>query len=97
MAVSFITRLLTLVLCYAYPAYDCYKTLELSTPQMEQLRFWCQYWESGRRRQRRQGKGFCVYLPLVRRFRSGNPLMSMGCGGNGEEGDGGVHSLAAVT
>jgi len=33
-----------LVLGYAYPAYDCYKTLELNTPQMEQLRFWCQYW-----------------------------------------------------
>ncbi|XP_004959624.2 putative HVA22-like protein g [Setaria italica] len=44
MAVSFITRLLTLALGYAYPAYDCYKTLELNTPQMEQLRFWCQYW-----------------------------------------------------
>ena len=33
-----------LVLGYAYPAYDCYKALELNTPQMEQLRFWCQYW-----------------------------------------------------
>ncbi|RLN36286.1 hypothetical protein C2845_PM03G04380 [Panicum miliaceum] len=44
MAVSFITRLLTLVLGYAYPAYDCFKTLELNAPQMEQLRFWCQYW-----------------------------------------------------
>ncbi|KAG2636435.1 HVA22-like protein i [Panicum virgatum] len=44
MAVSFITKLLMLVLGYAYPAYDCYKALELNTPQMEQLRFWCQYW-----------------------------------------------------
>ncbi|KAL6601685.1 hypothetical protein ACP70R_044905 [Stipagrostis hirtigluma subsp. patula] len=44
MAVSFITRLLTLALGYAYPAYDCYKTLERNVPQMEHLRFWCQYW-----------------------------------------------------
>uniref|UniRef100_A0A0E0M3U6 HVA22-like protein n=1 Tax=Oryza punctata TaxID=4537 RepID=A0A0E0M3U6_ORYPU len=42
MAVSLITRLLTLVLGYAYPAYDCYKTLELNKPQIDQLRFWCQ-------------------------------------------------------
>ncbi|CAN6198691.1 unnamed protein product [Urochloa humidicola] len=44
MAVSFITRILTLGLGYVYPAYDCYKTLELNTPQMEQLLFWCKYW-----------------------------------------------------
>ncbi|KAG0544611.1 hypothetical protein BDA96_02G290900 [Sorghum bicolor] len=44
MAVSFVTRLLTLALGYAYPAYGCYKTLELNAPQMERLRFWCQYW-----------------------------------------------------
>ena len=33
-----------LVLGYAYPAYDCYKTVELNRPEIEQLRFWCQYW-----------------------------------------------------
>jgi receptor expression-enhancing protein 1/2/3/4 len=33
-----------LVLGYAYPAYDCYKTVELNRPEVEQLRFWCQYW-----------------------------------------------------
>ncbi|KAG8057552.1 hypothetical protein GUJ93_ZPchr0002g24013 [Zizania palustris] len=44
MAVSVITRLLTLVLGHAYPAYECYKTLELNEPRIEQLRFWCQYW-----------------------------------------------------
>ncbi|KAL6846706.1 hypothetical protein ACP4OV_024154 [Aristida adscensionis] len=44
MAVSFITRFLILALGYVYPAYDCYKTLELNTPQIEQLRFWCTYW-----------------------------------------------------
>jgi hypothetical protein len=35
---------LRLVLGYAYPAYDCYKTVELNRPDVEQLRFWCQYW-----------------------------------------------------
>ncbi|ONM23112.1 HVA22-like protein i, partial [Zea mays] len=45
MAVSFVARLLTLALGYACPAYDCYKTLELNAPpQVERLRFWCQYW-----------------------------------------------------
>uniref|UniRef100_A0A8I7B9K1 HVA22-like protein n=2 Tax=Hordeum vulgare subsp. vulgare TaxID=112509 RepID=A0A8I7B9K1_HORVV len=44
MAVSLITRLLTLALGYAYPAYACYKTLELHPPKIEQLIFWCQYW-----------------------------------------------------
>lgn len=29
---------------YVYPAYDCYKTVELDRPEIEQLRFWCQYW-----------------------------------------------------
>ena len=34
-----------LALGYACPAYDCYKTLELNAPpQVERLRFWCQYW-----------------------------------------------------
>ncbi|KAJ1277600.1 hypothetical protein BS78_04G016500 [Paspalum vaginatum] len=41
---SFVTGVLTLVLGYAYPAYDCYKTVELNRPEVEQLRFWCQYW-----------------------------------------------------
>ncbi|RRT53577.1 hypothetical protein B296_00043585 [Ensete ventricosum] len=35
---------LLLVLGYAYPAYLCYKTVELNKPGIEQLRFWCQYW-----------------------------------------------------
>ncbi|KAG7037908.1 HVA22-like protein i [Cucurbita argyrosperma subsp. argyrosperma] len=29
---------------YAYPAYECYKTVEMNKPEIEQLRFWCQYW-----------------------------------------------------
>ncbi|KAL0017012.1 hypothetical protein SO802_004081 [Lithocarpus litseifolius] len=29
---------------YAYPAYECYKTVEKNKPEIEHLRFWCQYW-----------------------------------------------------
>ena len=29
---------------YAYPAYECYKAVEKNKPEIEQLRFWCQYW-----------------------------------------------------
>ncbi|KAG0452998.1 hypothetical protein HPP92_025361 [Vanilla planifolia] len=41
---SFLSRALALVLGYAYPAYECFKTVELNRPEIEQLRFWCQYW-----------------------------------------------------
>ncbi|CAL1355624.1 unnamed protein product [Linum trigynum] len=41
---SFLTRGLVLAFGYAYPAYECYKTVELNKPEIEQLRFWCQYW-----------------------------------------------------
>ncbi|EOY15005.1 Abscisic acid-responsive isoform 3 [Theobroma cacao] len=41
---SFLTRGLVMVFGYAYPAYECYKTVELNKPEIEQLRFWCQYW-----------------------------------------------------
>ncbi|RRT80171.1 hypothetical protein B296_00007962, partial [Ensete ventricosum] len=33
-----------LILGYAYPAYECFKTVELNKPDIEQLLFWCQYW-----------------------------------------------------
>ena len=33
-----------MILGYAYPAYECYKSVELNKPEIEQLRFWCQYW-----------------------------------------------------
>ncbi|XP_070668556.1 putative HVA22-like protein g [Malus domestica] len=33
-----------MTLGYAYPAYECYKTVEKNKPEIEQLRFWCQYW-----------------------------------------------------
>ncbi|CAA0838954.1 HVA22-like protein i [Striga hermonthica] len=41
---SFITRGLVLAFGYLYPAYECYKSVELNKPDIEQLRFWCQYW-----------------------------------------------------
>ncbi|XP_010539851.1 PREDICTED: putative HVA22-like protein g [Tarenaya hassleriana] len=41
---SFLTRGLTMVFGYAYPAYECYKTVEQNKPEIQQLRFWCQYW-----------------------------------------------------
>ncbi|XP_052200654.1 putative HVA22-like protein g [Diospyros lotus] len=41
---SFLTRGLVMVFGYAYPAYECYKTVEKNKPDIEQLRFWCQYW-----------------------------------------------------
>ncbi|MED6126851.1 HVA22-like protein i [Stylosanthes scabra] len=44
MIMSFITRGLVMVFGYAYPAYECYKAVEKNKPEIEQLRFWCQYW-----------------------------------------------------
>ncbi|XP_022636748.1 putative HVA22-like protein g isoform X2 [Vigna radiata var. radiata] len=41
---SFITRVLVMVFAYAFPAYECYKAVEKNRPEIEQLRFWCQYW-----------------------------------------------------
>lgn len=41
---SFLTRTLALVLGYAYPAYECFKVVELNRPEIEQLLFWCKYW-----------------------------------------------------
>ncbi|XP_023544533.1 putative HVA22-like protein g [Cucurbita pepo subsp. pepo] len=41
-----ITRCLLMVFGYAYPAFECYKTLEKSSRSLdvESLRFWCKYW-----------------------------------------------------
>ncbi|XP_028548362.1 putative HVA22-like protein g [Dendrobium catenatum] len=41
---GFLTRVSIMILGYAYPAYECYKTVELNRPEIEQLLFWCQYW-----------------------------------------------------
>ncbi|KAI7979279.1 HVA22-like protein j [Camellia lanceoleosa] len=41
---DFFTRGLVLVLGYAYPAFECFKTVEKNRVEIEELRFWCQYW-----------------------------------------------------
>ncbi|PSS15879.1 HVA22-like protein [Actinidia chinensis var. chinensis] len=41
---EFITRGLVLVLGYAYPAFECFRTVEKNRVEIEELRFWCQYW-----------------------------------------------------
>ncbi|CAK9180582.1 unnamed protein product [Ilex paraguariensis] len=39
-----INRGLVLVLGYAYPAFECFKTVEKNKVEIEDLSFWCQYW-----------------------------------------------------
>jgi len=41
---SFLSRALVLAFGYAYPAYECFKTVEKNKPNIEQLLFWCHYW-----------------------------------------------------
>ncbi|GMP34695.1 hypothetical protein CsSME_00007461 [Camellia sinensis var. sinensis] len=41
---DFFTRGLVLVLGYAYPAFECFKTVEKNRVEIEELQFWCQYW-----------------------------------------------------
>lgn len=41
---DFLTRWLMMILGYVYPAFECYKAVEKNRVEIEQLRFWCQYW-----------------------------------------------------
>lgn len=41
---EFISRGLLMILGYAYPALECFKTVEKNKPNIDELRFWCQYW-----------------------------------------------------
>ncbi|XP_055808784.1 putative HVA22-like protein g [Solanum dulcamara] len=41
---NFITSGLVLILGYAYPAFECFKTIEKNKVEIDELRFWCQYW-----------------------------------------------------
>ncbi|KNA15589.1 hypothetical protein SOVF_096890 [Spinacia oleracea] len=41
---DFIGRGLFMVLGYAYPAFECFKTVERNKVNIDELRFWCQYW-----------------------------------------------------
>ncbi|KAL1813331.1 hypothetical protein ACET3Z_023396 [Daucus carota] len=44
MLADVISRVLVMVLGYAYPAFQCFKTVEKNKVEIEELRFWCQYW-----------------------------------------------------
>ncbi|KAM0980698.1 hypothetical protein TB2_013617 [Malus domestica] len=39
-----LTRILIVFLGYAYPAFECYKTVEKNRVEIQELRLWCQYW-----------------------------------------------------
>ncbi|XP_010246545.1 PREDICTED: putative HVA22-like protein g [Nelumbo nucifera] len=39
-----INRSLMMLLGYVYPAFECFKTMERNRVEIDQLRFWCQYW-----------------------------------------------------
>ncbi|PIN06587.1 HVA22/DP1 protein [Handroanthus impetiginosus] len=39
-----VSSCLILVLGYAYPAFQCFKTVEKNRVEIPELRFWCQYW-----------------------------------------------------
>ena len=41
---EFISRILILAFGYAYPAFQCFKTIEKNKVGIQELRFWCQYW-----------------------------------------------------
>ncbi|XP_042519602.1 putative HVA22-like protein g [Macadamia integrifolia] len=41
---DFINRSLVMLFGYAFPAFECYKTVEKNRVEIDQLRFWCQYW-----------------------------------------------------
>ncbi|CAN7036655.1 unnamed protein product [Brassica oleracea var. botrytis] len=41
---DFITRIIILLVGYAYPAYGCYKCVEKNKPEIQELRHWCKYW-----------------------------------------------------
>lgn len=41
---EFVTRVLVMMLGYAYPAFECFKAMEMTQINVGQLHFWCQYW-----------------------------------------------------
>ncbi|MFS7988829.1 hypothetical protein Hanom_Chr11g01039451 [Helianthus anomalus] len=57
-----ITNSLVLILGYAYPAFECFKTLEKHGVENGELRFWCRFLVVFRRwqRGRRQRRWFCA-------------------------------------
>ncbi|KAL6574448.1 HVA22-like protein i [Orobanche hederae] len=63
---SLITRVLVLVFGYVYPAYECFKTVEMNKPDIDQLLFWCQYWilVAGLTVLERIGDAFIGWIPM---------------------------------
>ncbi|KAL8059304.1 hypothetical protein ABFX02_03G077200 [Erythranthe guttata] len=41
---SQIIKALVFILGFVYPAFECFKIVEMNKPDVEQLRFWCKYW-----------------------------------------------------
>ncbi|KAK8690352.1 hypothetical protein V6N13_089045 [Hibiscus sabdariffa] len=41
---DFLNRILVLLFGYAYPAFECFKSVEKNRVEIEELRFWCKYW-----------------------------------------------------
>ncbi|KAK7283539.1 hypothetical protein RIF29_13112 [Crotalaria pallida] len=41
---SFVSKALLLAFGYALPAYECFKTVDKTKPEIDRLIFWCQYW-----------------------------------------------------
>ncbi|OAY76507.1 HVA22-like protein i [Ananas comosus] len=39
-----LTKILVVLFGYAYPAFECFKMVEQRPGEIQQLRFWCQYW-----------------------------------------------------
>ncbi|KAL3640968.1 hypothetical protein CASFOL_015936 [Castilleja foliolosa] len=63
---SLITRVLVLIFGYVYPAYECFKSVEMNKPDIDQLRFWCQYWilVAGLTVGERIGDAFIGWVPM---------------------------------
>ncbi|CAL5327430.1 unnamed protein product [Camellia sinensis] len=71
---EFITKGLVLVLGYAYPAFECFKTMEKNKVEKAELQFWCQYWYEEARRRRScvvSGRISVTWLPRMRRRGNG--------------------------
>ncbi|KAH8485382.1 hypothetical protein Peur_070982 [Populus x canadensis] len=39
-----VTRYLVLLFGYAYPAFECFRSVEKNKVDVEEIKFWCQYW-----------------------------------------------------
>ncbi|KAJ6778496.1 HVA22-LIKE PROTEIN [Salix koriyanagi] len=39
-----ITRYLVLLFGYAFPAFECFRSVEKNKVDVEEIKFWCQYW-----------------------------------------------------